>query len=132
MVINLTYHTKKGNKSKHFAVHRLMAWEFLAHPDNEIYNIVNHLNGIKCCNFIDNLEWTSVLGNTNHAKTIGLLNNSGLNSYNCKYDEKLIRKICSFFEKGYTNYNRIISERVKSEVLFNDYRKLDIRNSRNT
>ena len=103
LVTDKKHPKKRGNKSKHYFIHRLMAWEFIGPPVDEIHNIVNHKNGIPCCNFIDNLEWSSVLENTNHAKTMGLLNNSGVNASVCKYDEKTIRKICSLFEKGYTN-----------------------------
>lgn len=31
------------------------------------------------------------------------MNNSGINSSSSKYSEKLIRRICSLFEEGYTN-----------------------------
>lgn len=98
-----TIKNKKGNKSKHYFIHRLMMWEFVGPPPDEYHNVVNHKNGIPCCNFIHNLEWTSVLENTNHAKRIGLMNNSGINSSSSKYSEKLIRRICSLFEEGYTN-----------------------------
>lgn len=103
LVTNIKSQTKRGNKSKHYLIHRLMAWEFLGPPPDEYHNVVNHKNGIPCCNLIDNLEWTSVLGNTIHAKKMGLLKNSGLDSYNCKYNEKIIRKICLLFENGFNN-----------------------------
>ena len=103
LVTDVKHPTKRGNRSKHYFIHRLMVWEFLGPPKDEYHNTVNHKNGIPCCNFIHNLEWTSILENTNHAKSLGLLNNSGINASVCKYDEKLIRKICSLFEKGYNN-----------------------------
>ena len=97
-------HPKKyGYKQKHYFIHRLMAWQFLGPPPDEYHNIVNHKNGIPCCNFIHNIEWCSVLDNTNHAKKKGLLKNSGINAKVCKYNEKLIRRICSLFEEGYNN-----------------------------
>ena len=100
---DIKHPSKRGNKSKHYFIHRLMAWEFIGPPVDEDHNIVNHKNGIPCCNFIHNLEWASVLENTNHAKRIGLMNNSGINCTSSKYSEKLIRRICSLFEIGYNN-----------------------------
>ena len=103
LVIDEKHPTKRGNKSRHFFIHRLMAWEFLGPPPDELHNKVNHKNGVPFYNYIHNIEWTSVLENTNHAKRIGLMNNSGLNSANCKYSEDKIRHICSLFESGYNN-----------------------------
>lgn len=101
LVTETKHPTKRGNKSKHYFVHRLMAWEFLGPPIDEYHNIVNHKNGIPCCNFIDNLEWCTVLENTNHSKVNNLMNNSGINSFNNKYKEKFIRKICDLLEDNY-------------------------------
>ena len=93
--------TKRGNKSKHYFIHRLMAWEFLGEPKDDLHNYVNHKNGIPCCNFIDNLEWCSILENTNHAKENKLLNNAGANCVSRKYPLKLIHKICDMLEDEY-------------------------------
>lgn len=90
-------------KSKHYFIHRLMLWEFIGPAPDNLHNICNHKDGIPYNNMIHNLEWCSVLENTNHAKSIGLMNNVGLNSTSSKYDEKLIRKICKLFESGYNN-----------------------------
>lgn len=103
LVTDIKHPTKKGNKSKHYFIHRLMAWEFLGPAPDDLHNVVNHKNGIPCCNFIDNLEWSSVLDNTNHAKKNKLLDNAGINSYSNKYDERFIRKICEMLEKGMKN-----------------------------
>lgn len=103
LVTNIKHPKKRGNKAKHYFIHRLMAWEFFGPPVDEYHNYVNHKNGIPCCNLIHNLEWCTVLENTNHAKKLKLLNNSGLNSSSRKYSEKIIRKICKLLEDGYSN-----------------------------
>lgn len=88
---------------KHAYIHRLMMWAFVGPPPDELHCVVSHKNEIPCCNFIHNLEWASVLENTNHAKLFGRFQNSGIKSSNVVHSEKLIRKICKYFEEGYTN-----------------------------
>lgn len=95
-----SWRDRRTSNYAHVFIHRLMAWEFIGPPKDEDHNIVNHKSAIPYENFIHNLEWTSVLENTNHAKRMGVMNNSGVNAKVCKYDESLIREIASEFEKG--------------------------------
>src|SRR5258708_934258 len=60
-VIGLT----KNGKNKLLFVHRLVAETFLPHLSN--LNIVNHLDGNRKNNKIENLEWTTSSGNSQHA-----------------------------------------------------------------
>lgn len=56
---------KKDGKRYDFRIHRLVADAFL---ENEKHlPIVNHKNGIKSDNRVDNLEWCSFQNNTIHA-----------------------------------------------------------------
>ena len=48
-----------------FLIHRLVAINFINNPNN--YNFVNHKNGVKSDNRIDNLEWCTATENLNHA-----------------------------------------------------------------
>ena len=58
-----------GGKYKSFRVHRLVALEFIGYSDLT----VNHKDGNKTNNNIDNLEWMSFKKNYEHAKINGLL-----------------------------------------------------------
>jgi hypothetical protein len=55
----------KGGKTKTVLLHRLIAIHFVPNPDN--LPVVNHKNGIKTDNRIENLEWVTRSQNTKHA-----------------------------------------------------------------
>lgn len=55
----------KNGKSKHFSVHRLVALAFIPNPHN--YRMVNHIDGNKLNNNVNNLEWCDASANMKHA-----------------------------------------------------------------
>ena len=62
----------KKYKVENKLIHRLIAEAFIPNPNN--YPVVNHKNGIKTDNQIENLEWCTQKYNMREAQRLNLLN----------------------------------------------------------
>lgn len=93
---------QKDGKRYARTVHRLVAMAFLPNEYNK--PDVNHLDGDKYNNCVDNLEWATEKENVNHAVETGLLNTRGSGSPLAKLtdeDVKYIRKVYKARDKEF-------------------------------
>lgn len=96
LYVNLT----NNGKQKKLKIHRLIALSFLTNPKNKTQ--INHINGVKSDNRLDNLEWVTPQENMTHAKITGLKNDSGINNPNVRLSPEKVSKIKIRLKKGQT------------------------------
>ena len=94
------------DKRRKFLVHRLVMETFNNIENYHSYQ-VNHIDGNKSNNNIDNLEWCDAKYNTNHAIKLGLrkpLDQLGSKNRMAKLNEEQVVEICMLLAtKKYTN-----------------------------
>ncbi len=86
--------------SKAYMIHRLMATNFIPNPENK--PCVNHKNGIKTDNRVENLEWCTKSENMIHAVDVLKTGRHGESSPTGKYTEKQVRNLFKFHKEGYS------------------------------
>ena len=63
-----------NGKRRMVNIHRLVALAFIKNPRPKDFNMINHIDGDKTNNRVDNLEWCNCSMNMIHASKHGLLN----------------------------------------------------------
>lgn len=81
-------------------IHREVAKHFLPNPDNKEF--INHKDGNKHNNHVDNLEWATRQENEDHAYSTGLKNSTGSNNAMAKLDEDKVRLIRVLSKAGFS------------------------------
>lgn len=76
-------------------VHRLIALAYLPNPEN--YSDVNHIDGNKLNNKLENLEWVSRKQNMKHAKDLGIVGEGELSSNNILTEEQVLAILNMFY-----------------------------------
>lgn len=111
---------------KTYSIHRLVALTFIYNPNN--LKTVNHVNGDKLDNTVNNLEWLSFSENTKHAHRTGLivLDTKGTKNPMSKFTEEDIKEIkaLSSLGKSTTEIANLLAfpyERVRRLLKGNSY-----------
>lgn len=85
------YNKELAKGYKFLYVHRIVAETFIANPDRK--REVNHINGIKIDNKVENLEWTTPSENVRHAFKVGLKSLTGEKNVRSKLKEAQVKRI---------------------------------------
>lgn len=91
-----------NKKIKNYPIHRLVAETFIPNPENKPQ--VNHIDGDKTNNRVNNLEWVTPKENTQHALAEKLLNPPvGERCGSSKYKESQVLEAIKLLSEGKSN-----------------------------
>ena len=93
-----TVHLTNNGKGKMFTVHRLVAETFIPNTSNK--PIINHIDGNKSNNKVENLEWCTYKENTIHAWLNGLSDFSEEQKEKLKHSKRYKRPINQYDLNG--------------------------------
>lgn len=96
----LAFRACHNNKPKNVFVHKIIADCWIPNTDYEFFTQVNHKDGNKLNNSIDNLEWVSASQNQQHAIKTGL-KKSTEDLYNSSLTNDEVHRVCQMIEDGW-------------------------------
>lgn len=91
----------QNGELKYHTIHKLVATEFLPNPNN--FPCINHIDGNKANNNINNLEWCTYSHNNKHAREMGL--NKGHKGMTYK---KRCKLAIEYIKNNFTNDDGLI------------------------
>lgn len=94
----LNVRLRKDSRGNVKYIHRLVAETFISNLENK--QEVNHKNGDKSDNRVENLEWCSPEENREHAIRTGLMAFEGENNGMAKFSQQTILELRKEFELG--------------------------------
>jgi hypothetical protein len=106
------------NKLYVYKIHRLVAENFIPSIDGK--NHVNHKNGIKTDNRVENLEWVTNQENISHAFKTGLCYNPrGENARNVKITKDQAKEIINLRNQGFKRNEIYLKTNVSQKIIDN-------------
>ena len=104
--INSTKYFNVRIKDKFYLTHRLIALTFILNPENRPE--VNHKDGNKLNNCVDNLEWNTRIENQRHAiKNELVIGLKGVKNGRVKLNEAQVLEIRERYKLGEKNYSNL-------------------------
>lgn len=118
------------NNVRHYRfVHRLVALQFIPIENPELL-VVNHKDGNKINNNVDNLEWVTSRENTLHAINMNLWSPCNDNNFNAKLSNEDVYKIRTMYKQGLKIseinkiYNNVTWENIKHIVTYKTFKNI--------
>ncbi len=104
-LLNAGYYCVSFDTKTRKSIHTVVAEAFLG--SSEYRQTVNHKDGNKTNNCVENLEWATYKENNNHARKTGLNNQHGEKTNLSKYSDQFIEAVRNVHAKYSPNYEEL-------------------------